>query len=72
MPNSIKCWLMTLLLVLFGLTVPAQGRPWPVNYGYTPMRRSRPIRGYIVSTNGDTLNGYIKVSALSMSETKTV
>ena len=54
---------MTLLLVLFGLTVPAQGRTWPINYGYTPMRRSTPIRGYIVLTNGDTLNGYIKVFA---------
>jgi hypothetical protein len=30
---------MILLLVLFGQTLPAQGRPWPVNYGYMPMRR---------------------------------
>jgi hypothetical protein len=63
MPNSIKFFLMTLLLVLFGLIVPAQGRPWPINYGYTPMRRSPPIRGYIVLTNGDTLKGYLKVFA---------
>lgn len=54
---------MTLLLVLFGVTVPAQGRPWPIKYGYRPMRRSPPIRGYIVLTNGDTLNGYIKIFA---------
>lgn len=49
---------MILLLVLFRLTVPAQGRPWPVNYGYTPMQRSPPLRGFIVLTNVDTLKGY--------------
>jgi hypothetical protein len=36
MPNSIKFCLVILLLTLFQQTLPAQGRPWPVNYGYTP------------------------------------
>jgi hypothetical protein len=63
MPVTSKFWLMILLLVLFRLTVPAQGRPWPVNYGNTPMQGSHPIRGFMVLTNGDTLKGYIKVFA---------
>ena len=47
----------------YGQEVTAQGRPWPVNYGYTPMRRSPPLKGFIVLTSGDTLKGYLKVFA---------
>ena len=61
--KSLPLLLAILSTCSFGQEVTAQGRSWPVNYGYTPMRRSPPIRGYIVLTNGDTLNGYIKVFA---------
>jgi len=47
----------------YGQKVTAQGRSWPVNYGYTPMRRSPPLKGFIVLHSGDTLKGYIKVFA---------
>ena len=63
MPVTLKSCLLILLLVLFRLTVPAQGVPWPVKYGNMPMRRSPPLKGFIVLTSGDTLKGYIKVFA---------
>lgn len=63
MPVTLKFCLMIFPLILFRQTLPAQGRPWPVRYGYTPMQRSAPMRGFIVLTNGDTLQGYIKVFA---------
>jgi len=61
--KSLPLLLAILSTCSYGQEVTAQGRLWPVNYGYTPMRRSPPIRGYIVLTSGDTLQGYLKVSA---------
>ena len=61
--KSLPLLLAILSTCPYGQEVTAQGRSWPVNYGYTPMRRSPPLKGFIVLTNGDTLNGYIKVFA---------
>jgi hypothetical protein len=61
--KSLPLLLAILSTCYYGQEVTAQKRPWPVNYGYTPMRRSPPIRGYIVLTSGDTLKGYLKVFA---------
>jgi hypothetical protein len=61
--KSLPFLLAILSTCSYGHEVTAQGRSWPVNYGYTPMRRSPPLKGFIVLTNGDTLKGYIKVFA---------
>jgi hypothetical protein len=61
--KSLPLLLAILSTCSYGQEVTAQGRPWPVNYGYTPMRRSPPLKGFIVLTSGDTLKGYLKVFA---------
>ena len=61
--KSLPLLLAILSTCSYGQEVTAQRRPWPINYGYTPMRRSSPLKGFIVLTNGDTLKGYIKVFA---------
>jgi hypothetical protein len=61
--KSLPFLLAILSTCSYGQEVTAQGRSWPVNYGYTPMGRSPPLKGFIVLTNGDTLKGYIKVFA---------
>jgi hypothetical protein len=61
--KSLPLLLAILSTCSYGQEVSAQGRSWPVNYGYTPMRRSPPLKGFIVLHSGDTLKGYIKVFA---------
>jgi hypothetical protein len=61
--KSLPLLLAILSTCSYGQEVTAQGRSWPINYGYTPMRRSPPLKGYLVLTSGDTLEGYIKVFA---------